>query len=136
MLKSSTFFASLAAVLGLSASEQMHINYYYDHGCSSYIGEVDINWASDMTGGSNRYNYHYGTSMSLASCSETYCNVHGVLRFRLSRGLLYRDEWNVRARRLHSVSWGVQLFSVLLLGSLMRVILAEAAPYLMLGRMS
>jgi hypothetical protein len=73
MLKSSTFFASPAAVLGLSASEQMHISYYSDHGCTSYIGEVDVNRASDMTGGSNCYNYHYGASMSLASCSETYC---------------------------------------------------------------
>ena len=73
MLKSSTLFASLAAVLELAASEQMHINYYSDQGCTSYIGEVDINWASDMTGGSNCYNYHYRTSMSLASCSEMYC---------------------------------------------------------------
>jgi hypothetical protein len=41
-----------------SANEQMQINYYSDSGCSDYIGQVDVTWASVPGNGSNCYNYN------------------------------------------------------------------------------
>jgi hypothetical protein len=66
--------ASLAVFLGVSsATEQMQINYYYDSGCSDYIGQIDVTWASYSGDGSNCYNYNYGTSVNIANCYENYC---------------------------------------------------------------
>ena len=60
-----------------SANEQMQINYYTDSGCSDYLGDVDVTWATyvDDSGahGSNCYNYNYGNSVSIANCYETGC---------------------------------------------------------------
>ena len=68
-------FAYLAVLLGVSsATEQMQINYYSDSGCSDYIGQVDVTWASYEYGsGSNCYNYNYGNSVNIANCYETSC---------------------------------------------------------------
>ena len=68
-------FTYLAVLLGVSsATEQMQINYYSDSGCSDYIGQVDVTWASyDSGSGSNCYNYHYGNSVNIANCYENNC---------------------------------------------------------------
>ena len=70
--------ACLAVLLGVSsANEQMQINYYTDSGCSDYLGDVDVTWATyvDDSGahGSNCYNYNYGNSVSIANCYEDFC---------------------------------------------------------------
>ena len=66
-------FAYLAILLGVSsATEQMQINYYSDSGCSNYVGQVDVTWAS-TPGGRNCYNYNYGNSVNIANCYEGYC---------------------------------------------------------------
>ena len=68
-------FGYLAVLLGVSSaqSEQMQINYYSDSGCSDYIGQVDVTWASYSGDGSNCYNYNYGNSVNIANCYESYC---------------------------------------------------------------
>jgi hypothetical protein len=64
--------AYLAAFLGVSsAQEQMQINYYSDYGCSDYIGQVDVTWASVSGDGYNCYDYNYGNSVNIANCYES-----------------------------------------------------------------
>jgi hypothetical protein len=69
--------AYLAALLGVSsAQEQMQINYYSDYGCSDYIGQVDVTWATTVTDGTpgyNCYDFNYGNSVNIANCYEDAC---------------------------------------------------------------
>jgi hypothetical protein len=70
--------AYLAVLLGVSsATEQMQINYYSDSGCSDYIGQIDVTWATYyFSGTKNCYNYNYGNSVNIANCyesTECYC---------------------------------------------------------------
>lgn len=56
------------------ASDQLQINYYTDYSCSDYLGQVGVSWASFMgSGDTNCFNYHYGASANIASCSEETC---------------------------------------------------------------
>ncbi|KAL6852128.1 hypothetical protein J3F83DRAFT_757036 [Trichoderma novae-zelandiae] len=67
--------ASFLAVLTASfaAAEQMQINYYSD-ACSSYAGQVDVTWATELYGGpDNCYNYHFGNFANIANCYEGRC---------------------------------------------------------------
>ncbi|KAH6962547.1 hypothetical protein BKA56DRAFT_175634 [Ilyonectria sp. MPI-CAGE-AT-0026] len=67
--------ASLFAALisAAAAAKQMQINYYSDTKCKSYTGQVDVTWATSISGKSNCYNYHYGTAMNLAGCQAGGC---------------------------------------------------------------
>ena len=72
-------FTYLAILLGVSSATgplEMQINYYSDSGCSDYIGQVDVTWASDADAyypTSNCYNYHYGNSVNIAECYVDRC---------------------------------------------------------------
>ncbi|EFW99863.1 hypothetical protein CMQ_181 [Grosmannia clavigera kw1407] len=53
-----------------AAAQQLQINYYNDHSCTQYAGSVGVGWAGEFgTGTTNCYDYHYGTSVNIASCS-------------------------------------------------------------------
>jgi hypothetical protein len=66
--------AYLAVLLGVSsATEQMQINYYSNSGCSDYIGQVDVTWATVYGGSPNCFNYNYGNSVNIANCYEDHC---------------------------------------------------------------
>jgi hypothetical protein len=62
--------ASFLAVLTAStaSAQQMQINYYSDQ-CSSYLGPVEVTWATNLySGPPNCYNYHYGSYANIANC--------------------------------------------------------------------
>ena len=66
--------AYLGVLLGASsANAQMQINYYSDSGCSDYIGQVDVTWATLYGTTSNCYNYNYGGSVNIANCDKDHC---------------------------------------------------------------
>ncbi|PTB63177.1 hypothetical protein BBK36DRAFT_1127293 [Trichoderma citrinoviride] len=67
--------ASFLAVLTASfaAADQMQINFYSDS-CSSYEGQVDVSWATELYGGpDNCYNYNFGSWANIADCYESGC---------------------------------------------------------------
>lgn len=55
------FIGLLSVIASIAtAAEQTQVNYYSDN-CSSYIGQVDVTWATELYGGAdNCYNYHSG----------------------------------------------------------------------------
>ncbi|PTB40766.1 uncharacterized protein TrAFT101_005928 [Trichoderma asperellum] len=64
--------ASFLAVLtaSLASAAQMQINYYSDQ-CSSYEGQVDVTWATNVFNGKdNCYNYQFGSWANIANCNE------------------------------------------------------------------
>lgn len=61
-----SFLAVLTA--SIASAQQMQVNYYSDQ-CSSYLGAVDVTWATNLYAGPpNCYNYHYGAYANIANC--------------------------------------------------------------------
>ncbi|KAN0072125.1 hypothetical protein V8E54_009854 [Elaphomyces granulatus] len=56
-------FAYLAVFLGVSSAQQIQVNYYSDSSCSNFVGQVETSVGSC-------YNYNYGQSLLIASCSS------------------------------------------------------------------
>lgn len=68
MFLSTASFLAVLAASAVIAEKQMQINYYSDH-CRSYVGHVDVTWATALYGGKdNCYNYQYGNSVNIANC--------------------------------------------------------------------
>ncbi|KAJ3461435.1 hypothetical protein MRS44_009988 [Fusarium solani] len=68
--------ASVLATLisAAAAAKQMQINYYTDTKCKSYVGQVDVAWASSLRSGkTNCFNFHYGTAMNIVECQSPGC---------------------------------------------------------------
>ena len=74
--------ACLAILLGVSSARspkeepygEVQINYYSDDQCSAYEREVVVTWASLLgDGGTNCFNYNYGTSANIAVFYGSFC---------------------------------------------------------------
>jgi len=73
-------FLALIAASVVSAEKQIQINYYSNSGCSDFLGQVDVTWATALWGGQNNcYNYQYGNSVNIVYCSKPggcFCNFY------------------------------------------------------------